>query len=46
MIARILRSLGLRRARRSSTHLTPKYEERRIRELRKARAMFTGESHV
>lgn len=41
MIARILRLLGIRR-RRSSTHLTPAYEARRIRELRKARAMFSG----
>ena len=40
MIARILRILGLRRARRATTHLTPAYEKRRIRELQKARAKF------
>lgn len=40
MIARILRLLGHRR--RVSTKLTPKYEDRRVRELRKARAMFEG----
>lgn len=39
MIARILRSLRLRR-RRVSTHLTPKYTERRVRELRAARERF------
>jgi hypothetical protein len=40
MLARILRLLGLRR--RVSIKLTPKYEARRVRELRKARAMFEG----
>lgn len=45
MITTLLRLLGLRRARLSSTHLTPKYEERRVRELRKARAMFGEVRH-
>lgn len=40
MIARILRLLGLRR--RASTKLTPRYEARRVAELRKARAVFEG----
>ncbi|MBB5709314.1 hypothetical protein [Sphingomonas xinjiangensis] len=39
MLSRILRSLRLRR-RRASTHLTPKYEARRIAELRAARERF------
>jgi predicted metalloprotease len=41
MITRILRLLS-RRRRRASTKLTPRYEARRVRELRKAREMFTG----
>lgn len=41
MLARILRLLGIRR-RRSSTKLTARYTERRVRELRKAHEMFTG----
>lgn len=40
ILTRIRRALGLQR--RSSTHLTAKYEARRIRELRKAQAMFGG----
>lgn len=40
MMSRVLRLLGLRRARLSSTHLTPKYEERRRREIAKAQKMF------
>lgn len=36
----IRRMFGLRR--RASTKLTPKYEARRVRELRRARAMFEG----
>lgn len=43
MIAALLRALSWRRRRRASTKLTPKYEARRVRELRAARARFTGE---
>ncbi|MDF2382459.1 hypothetical protein JMG10_13335 [Nostoc ellipsosporum NOK] len=43
MLTKIIRLLGLRRARRSSTHLTPAYEARRRREIAKALAMFSGE---
>jgi hypothetical protein len=44
MIHRILRLLGFRR--RVSTKLNPKYEARRVAELRKARAMFEGARHA
>lgn len=40
----IRRLFGLRR--RASTKLTPKYEARRVQELRKARAMFEGARHA